>query len=226
MVAAVALSSASNSRHDRVGLIPVSTMSAQHPSERQLFYAFCKMHLATRPGGGFLTDQASRLLFKHVKECMSKLPLASRKFEEVTIAALGKFPYRRIELDVLEMYELVVRNPEYAVSATGNEFKYRAIFAEAIIEGEPKVLIDWTPTWEPVGNVPKGNLKRFRDKNRGKRKVGRRAQALLTRAPERRRRDAKKPRVRLLRLMGEGAIATPCGYGSGAGYVSGASEEQ
>ncbi|RLN95077.1 hypothetical protein BBJ28_00012327 [Nothophytophthora sp. Chile5] len=182
-------------------------MSTQHPSERQLFYAFCKVHLATRPGGGFLIDQASRLLFKHVKECMSKLPLASRKFEEVTIAALDKFPYRSIDLDVLEMYELVARNPEYAVSATGDEFKYRAIFAEAIIEGEAKVLTDWAPTWEPVGNVPKGNLKRFRDKNRDKRKVGRRA----------REEEEETPRYHELRLMGEGAIATPCGYGSCAG---------
>ncbi|RLN46032.1 hypothetical protein BBJ28_00015350 [Nothophytophthora sp. Chile5] len=182
MVAAGALSSASNSRHDTVGLIPASTMSAQHPSQRQLFYAFCKVHLATHPGGGFITDQASRLLFKHVKKCMSKLPLTSRKFEEVTI---DKFPYQRIDLGVLEMYELVARNPEYAVSATGDEFKYRAVFAEAIIEGEPNVLIDWAPTWEPIGNVPKCHLKRFRDMNRDKRKVGRRAKAFLTRPPKR-----------------------------------------
>jgi hypothetical protein len=52
---------------------------------------------------------------------MSKLP--SGNFEDVTMAALNKFPYRRIDLDILEMYELVPRNPDYTTCATGDEYK-------------------------------------------------------------------------------------------------------
>ena len=163
--------------HTGVVLIRVSPM---FPTDRQLFYALCKVHLGARSGGGFITDQASRLLFNHVKKVMDKVPSAT--LEDVTIEALDRFPYRRIDLDILEKFELVPRNPQYAVSATGDEFKFRSILAEAFIGGEPKVLIDWIPTWEPVANVRKDHLKNYRDKKRNKRRVNRRAKAALARA--------------------------------------------
>jgi hypothetical protein len=74
------------------------------------------------------------------------------------------------------------RNPDYATCATGDEYKYRKILAEAIIEGVPNVLIDRVPTWEPTDNVPKSHLKAYRDKTRVKRKVKRRAKELVLRA--------------------------------------------
>jgi hypothetical protein len=42
---------------------------------------------------------------------------------------------------VLEKYELIPHNPQYAQAATGDEFGYRALLAEAIMEGVPKVLV-------------------------------------------------------------------------------------
>ncbi|KAJ0402031.1 hypothetical protein ATCC90586_010288 [Pythium insidiosum] len=87
------------------------------PSLRREFYTLCKEHLASRDGGGYITTQASRLLLKHVKAYMLKLPLLQRNLEAVTRKVLDKFPEQRIDLDVLEKYELVPRD-RYAVSAT------------------------------------------------------------------------------------------------------------
>lgn len=89
-----------------------------------------------------ITDQASRLLLKHVKEGVTKLPLPMRNLEANTRWVLDRFPHRRIDLSELAKYELVARSVEYAASAAGNEFKYRASLTKAIIDGEPKVLVD------------------------------------------------------------------------------------
>ncbi|KAJ0391722.1 hypothetical protein P43SY_011246 [Pythium insidiosum] len=118
----------------------------QRPDQslRREFYTLCKEHLASRDGGGYITTQASRLLLKHVKAYMLRLPLLQRNFEAATRKVLDKFPEQRIDLDVLEK-----------------------------INAEPKMLVKWEPTWEPLANIRKRDLKEYHDKNRKKRRVAR-----------------------------------------------------
>ncbi|KAJ0392526.1 hypothetical protein P43SY_002493 [Pythium insidiosum] len=114
-----------------------------------------------------------------MEDHLAALKAVLKRYEEQQLShwrqALDRCPRRRIDLDVLEQYELVVRNLEYADNATGDEFAFSAILREAIVDGEPKVLVQWEPTWEPVGNVCKSALKKYRDEQRNKRKVARRA---------------------------------------------------
>ncbi|RLN14202.1 hypothetical protein BBJ28_00004773 [Nothophytophthora sp. Chile5] len=141
-------------------------MSTAPTSQRAKFHDFCSAFVKARSGGGTVTSQGARLLLVYVKKYMAKLPARKRNLEDVTLTILQRYPEHRIDLNVLEKYELVDRNPLYATSATGDEFKYRRILAEAFLTGEPKVLVDWDPTWEPVANIPKPQMKAFRDKNR------------------------------------------------------------
>ncbi|GLD93992.1 hypothetical protein PINS_up002603 [Pythium insidiosum] len=136
----------------------------QDPSLRREFYLLRKEHLASRNGGGYITSQASRLLLKHVKAYMLKLPLLQRNLEAVT--------RKRIDLDVLEKYELVPRD-RYAVCATGDEFKYTELLGQRVINGEPKMLVKWEPTWEPLASIRKRDLKEYHDKERKKRRMAR-----------------------------------------------------
>ncbi|KAJ0391274.1 hypothetical protein P43SY_004821 [Pythium insidiosum] len=148
----------------------------QDQSLRREFYTLCKEHLASRDGGGYITTQASRLLLKHVKAYMLKLPLLQRNLEAVTRKVLDKFPEQRIDLDVLEKYELVPRD-RYAVCATGDEFKYTELLGQRVINGEPKMLVKWEPTWEPLANIRKRDLKDYHDKEREERKKRRLARS-------------------------------------------------
>ncbi|KAJ0407572.1 hypothetical protein P43SY_006890 [Pythium insidiosum] len=56
-----------------------------------------------------------------------------------------------IDLDALERFELVMRSTEYA----------------------------WEPAWEPVTNIPKSALKKYRDKKRDMRAIRGRSAAIM-----------------------------------------------
>jgi hypothetical protein len=45
---------------------------------------------------------------------------------------------------------------------------------ESIIDGEPKVLVDWKPTWEPIAKVSEGDLRMLHNKKRKLRAARRR----------------------------------------------------
>ncbi|GLE11758.1 hypothetical protein PINS_up024397 [Pythium insidiosum] len=151
-------------------------------SERERFYRFCKAHIAARDNGGYITSQASRLLLKYVKACLAKLPVDERDLEEVTRKAIDRCPVHRIDLDALERFEIVMRSTEYAVSATGDEFAYSKLLQEALIDGVPMIRVAWEPTWEPVANVPKSALKKYRDKKRDARAMRGRSAAIVAQA--------------------------------------------
>ncbi|GLE05422.1 hypothetical protein PINS_up014435 [Pythium insidiosum] len=123
-------------------------------SERERFYRFCLAHITARDEGGYITSQASRLLLKYVRACLSKLPQHKCNFEEVTRKAIDRCPVRRIDLDALERFELVMRSTEYA----------------------------WEPTWEPVTNIPKSALKKYRDKKHDMRAIRGRSAAIMAQA--------------------------------------------
>ncbi|GLE08145.1 hypothetical protein PINS_up019107 [Pythium insidiosum] len=151
-------------------------------SERERFYRFCRAHITARDEGGYITSQASRLLLKYVRACLSKLPQHKRNFEEVTRKAIDRCPVRRIDLDALERFELVMRSTEYAVSATGDEFGKKKLLQEAVIDGVPMIRVEWEPTWEPVTNIPKSALKKYRDKKRDMRAIRGRSAAIMAQA--------------------------------------------
>ncbi|KAJ0392968.1 hypothetical protein P43SY_007455 [Pythium insidiosum] len=159
-------------------------------AQAQAFLDMC-YHRACQ-GDGYITKEAARKLLKATKMSMSKLPARKRNLEDIARQALDRCPRRRIDLDVLEQHELVVRDLEYAENATGDEFAFSAILREAIVDGEPKVLVQWEPTWKPIGNVRKSALKTYRDEQRNKRKVARRAKKIVARAEKQVHRRSKK----------------------------------
>jgi hypothetical protein len=82
-------------------------------SERENFYREWRAHLSARGGGGYITKEASRKLLKSLKAAMAKLPARKRNLGAITRQALDRCSDRRIDLDVLEKYDLVVRDLKY-----------------------------------------------------------------------------------------------------------------
>jgi hypothetical protein len=146
-------------------------------SKREEFHRFCQDCLDDRPQGGYITDEGARLFRRALRKVLKQPPAEERDLQGVARQALATVPTRRITRRTLERFRLIPRQVAgpvlYSGTATGHEYGYRSLLEERIHDGEPQVLVDWEPTWEPSANMRKDDLRKLHDVARDNRLAAR-----------------------------------------------------
>jgi hypothetical protein len=126
-------------------------------SKRDEFRRVCQDYLDERPQGGYITDEGARLFRRALRKVRNELPADEHDLQGVARQALSTVPTRSITRRTLERFRLIPRQvaePElYSGAATGHEYGYRSLVRERIHDGEPQVLVDWEPKWEPISKL-------------------------------------------------------------------------